>query len=118
MDTIYILVRPDTWELAGKTHQFFERSLANEGFIHACHWRQLDRVANAYFSDANELVIVAVDPAKVQPPIRWEESPSTGDVYPHIYGILNLDATTEVQRIHRSQDGRFEIPEKETVLQG
>ena len=118
MDSIYILVRPDIWELAQKTHQFFERTLANEGFIHACHWHQLDRVANAYFQDTQDLVIVEIDPAKVQPPIRWEESASTGEVYPHIYGILNISATTEVQRIHRSNlQERFEIPAQASVLQ-
>jgi uncharacterized protein (DUF952 family) len=117
MEHIYILVRPNTWEIAQKSRLFYEVSLANEGFIHACEWRQLDRVANAYFGDADPLVLAAINPARVKPPVRWEESRSTGDIYPHIYGPLNMDAVTEVLTLQRGEEGRFTIPANEPSLQ-
>jgi uncharacterized protein (DUF952 family) len=114
---IYILVRPSSWALAVDSGLFYERSLSNEGFIHASSWRQLDRVANHYFADTNELLLIGVDPAQVKPPIRWEISASTGDRYPHIYGPLNVDATVILQTFQRSPNGRFELPTTEPVFQ-
>lgn len=116
MEHIYILVRPNTWETATRARLFYEVSLSSEGFIHACEWRQLNRVANAYFRDADTLVLAAINPARVKPPIRWEESRSTGDIYPHIYGPLNMDAVTPVQLLEREPDGRFVIPANEPAL--
>jgi len=116
MEHIYILVQPQTWEIARKSRLFYEVSLSEEGFIHACEWRQLDRVANHYFPDADNLVLVAIDTARVKPQIRWELSRSTGDTYPHIYGPLNVDATTEIELLERGVDNRFQIPVNEPTF--
>lgn len=115
--SIYILVRPEIWTIAQDSGYFYERSLSNEGFIHASAWRQLDRVANHYFAGTDSLLVIGVDPALVKPPIRWEISASTGDVYPHIYGPLNVDAALIVTTIQRNAAGRFELPVSEPVLQ-
>lgn len=117
MERIYLLLRPSDWEAVRNNPMLYESTLSREGFIHACQWRQLNRVANTYFQGVNELTLLAVNPAKVMPPIRWEESRSTGDVYPHIYGTLNLDAVTQAQTLERGADGRFEIPSIEPALQ-
>lgn len=114
--SIYILVRPATWALTKSSGFFYERSLAPEGFIHASNWPQLDRVANHYFADTDELLLIGVDPTRVKPPIRYELSASTGDVYPHIYGPLNVNAATVLKTLKRSPNGRFELPTEEPTL--
>lgn len=67
------------------------RSLAEEGFIHASHPRQVRGVFDRYYRNAGEaLVLLTIDPAKVTAPI---EDAQVGDErYPHIHGPLNTDA--------------------------
>jgi len=49
-----------------------------------------------------------IDPARVTSEVRDE--PSGGDVFPHIYGSLNLDAVVEVMVFAPGADGRFVGP--------
>ncbi len=115
--TIYIVARPETWTLARIRGYFYENSIAREGFIHGASWAQLNRVVHTYFKDAQTVLILAIDPTRLRPPVRWETSPSTGDVYPHIYGILNLDAASVRLTLTRNAAGRFELPAEEPALQ-
>ena len=38
--------------------------LAEEGFIHASYERQIDGVANRYYADVDELVLLVIDPRR------------------------------------------------------
>src|SRR5690606_12864163 len=98
MSLIYILCEPDAYETARKTGVYYHPSLKAEGFIHASPPNHLTRVANAYYSKALELVVMAVDPSRIRTAVRWEPS-SHGEIYPHIYGPLNMDAVTNVTLI-------------------
>ena len=114
---IYIVTRPETWAVAKVRGYFYEDSIASEGFIHASAWPQLNRVLTHYFGNAQTLLVLMVDPVRLRPPVRWELSRSNGDVYPHIYGILNLDAASVALTLSRNAEGRFELPALEPTLQ-
>jgi uncharacterized protein (DUF952 family) len=90
------------------TGQFISESLALEGFIHASPAHQLNRVANLYYTHLPTLRLLSVAVDKVQPDIRWEAA-STGDLYPHLYGPLNVNAITQATRLERQADGLYHI---------
>jgi uncharacterized protein (DUF952 family) len=73
------------------------RSLAGEGFIHASAAAQVAVVADAYYRDAPDLVLLVIDTERVGSPIRYERVPGQPDPYLHIYGPLNLDAVVETR---------------------
>lgn len=89
------------------TGQLIEPSLATEGFIHFSTLAQTARVVNAYYSKAVAPVALVVDTSKLTAELRFESpAPPPGavipaqwqaaadDLYPHLYGALNLDAVT------------------------
>ncbi|WP_303673554.1 DUF952 domain-containing protein [Vampirovibrio chlorellavorus] len=107
-ETIYILCAPETFRQANLQGQFTTDSLATEGFIHASPGHQLNRVANAYFPEQSELLLLSVAVEALQAELRWE--PSThGELYPHLYGPLNLEAIVQTDLFRRQAHGGFEI---------
>ena len=42
--------------------------------------------------------------------LRWEPS-RNGELFPHLYGELDLGAVTGVQEMHARSDGYHDIPE-------
>ncbi len=95
---IYHIVLPQTWEAVKQNSMYAADSLGTEGFIHCSYDHQLDGVIERYYSDASEILILKLDVRKLSSKLVSE--PSTGgEVYPHIYGPINLDAVvaTEVR---------------------
>lgn len=105
---IYILCVPEAYHQALIQGEFITDSLATEGFIHASPAHQLNRVANAYFPAEAELLVLHVDVDALQSELRWEPS-TNGELYPHLYGPLNLEAIIQTEAFHRQAHGAFEI---------
>ncbi len=99
----------DAWTRAGVEGAYRGDTLATEGFIHCSTPRQAIRVANARFRGVNGLVLLRIDPDTVEPEIRYEEG-EPDELYPHIYGPLNLAAVLEVHTFEPQADGSFILP--------
>ena len=108
MSLIYILCAPAVYEAAGRVGEYAPDSLALEGFIHASPANQLTRVANKYYQANECLCILTIDEDKVSVPIQWEAI-SNGDLYPHLYGPLNMDAVVHMQKVQRAANGTYTI---------
>lgn len=98
------------WEAAQAAGFYHAASLESEGYIHCSRPDQVLRVANLYFSDMADLLLLWIDPTQVMGTIRWE--PVEGDIYPHIYGVLNLNAVIKAAPLIPRTDGAFiDFPE-------
>ncbi|HUC36722.1 MAG TPA: DUF952 domain-containing protein [Acidimicrobiales bacterium] len=86
------------------------RTLEEEGFVHCSYWHQVASVANEFYADQKNLLLLVIDPARVAPEIR-EEAIEGLEGFPHIYGPLNLDAVTEVWPFVTREDGRLVGPD-------
>ena len=109
--TIYHLAHASEWEAAQRAGEYLTSSrgvtLAEVGFIHASTAEQLPGVAEAFYADDPEpLVVLSIDESRVTD-LRWED---IGDrrVFPHVYGPILPAWVTEV-RPAGFVDGRFEI---------
>ena len=99
-------------------------SLAAEGFIHCSTEHQMRDVANKYYRGATDMVLVHIDPAALTSPLKWEPpahidgSPSLPDepMFPHIYGVINLDAVSQVIDFPSNADGSFDLPSQLTAF--
>ncbi|OJW13160.1 MAG: hypothetical protein BGO49_20395 [Planctomycetales bacterium 71-10] len=86
----------DKWEQAVAEGQYRGDTLATEGFTHCCLSGQLSGVVSRYFRGQTELVVLRIAPDRLKPPLSWENPPGSDDVFPHVYGPINLDAVVEV----------------------
>ena len=86
------------WQTAQQEGSYRAESLATEGFIHCSTIGQIDWVVEKFYKGQTDLRLLYIDPAKVQPDVRYEEVPGVPveNHFPHIYGALNLDAVVYV----------------------
>ena len=93
------------WQDAQATGQYRADSFYSEGFIHCSRPEQVIKVANRYYPGRADLILLWIDPSKLVEDLRWESSDE--DVYPHLYGPLNLSAVMEVSIFPPDVDGVF-----------
>jgi uncharacterized protein (DUF952 family) len=110
MSTILHITTRADWERALSAGAYTAPSLAAEGFIHCSEPRQIARVANANFRGRRDLILLEIDPARVGHEIRHENTEGGSELFPHIYGPLNLDAVTRVLPFEPDADGSFTYP--------
>jgi uncharacterized protein (DUF952 family) len=102
----------------GKRGEYHADSLSTEGFIHCSTNSQIVGVANTFYHGQHGLVLLVLDPEKLDSELKWEppaEPEPThareGELFPHVYGPLNLDAVTNVIPFEPDADGNFALPE-------
>jgi uncharacterized protein (DUF952 family) len=86
------------------------RTLDEVGFIHCSEPGQVGPVANVVYRGAEDLVLLTIDPERVRSEIRHDRVDGGTDLFPHIYGPLNIDAVVEVSPFQPGPDGRFSLP--------
>lgn len=112
---IFHMTRRTDWETALPTGFYRGDTLESQGFIHCSTEEQVIRVANAFFRGQTGLVLLVIDPQKVQAEVKFESpvNPSTGEpesggeLFPHIYGALNTDAVIQVEDFTPDSEGWF-----------
>ena len=108
--TIYHMCRRDEWERAGAAGVYRGSSQdAADGFIHFSTAAQIEASAARHRAGQKELVLLAVDGARLGDALRWEES-QNGDLFPHLWGALPLDAVSAVFDLPLGSDGAHVFP--------
>lgn len=114
--TIFHITQRQQWQEAKTIGKYRAESLDSEGFIHCSKAGQIVKVANIFFPNQQDLVLLFVDSDKVEPEIRYEEA-EIGELFPHIYGELNIDAVYQVIDFEVGEDGLFELPQEVVNLE-
>ena len=105
MRPIYHIVPASSWnELALEPYQ--HASLDTEGFIHCSYSNQVAGVANLFYGDEAELVVLCIDADRLGAIVREEVAP-TGEIFPHVYGPISHEALLGARRLCRGADQRW-----------
>ncbi len=115
MEPIFHLAGAPAWGEARAAGEYrcstLGKSLDEVGFIHCSRREQVAVVANARYRGERALVLLVIDRDRVRAEVRDEDLEGSGDLFPHIYGPLNLDAVVRVVPYAPGADGRFAAPE-------
>jgi uncharacterized protein (DUF952 family) len=109
MNTILHITQRQQWEAAKNIGTYRGDTLDSEGFIHCSTLAQAIGSANRFFTNQKDLVILSIDCDRVKPEIRYEGA-TVNNLFPHIYGELNLDAVVQVIDFGSEEDGLFISP--------
>jgi uncharacterized protein (DUF952 family) len=103
MTLIYHITSRTAWEHAQQAGAYRAESLTAQGFIHCSTLEQVPRVAQAVFRGQQGLVLLCIDIDKLTAELRYEPpDPNipaqhySGELFPHLYGTLNIDAVVRV----------------------
>ncbi|NTV63395.1 MAG: DUF952 domain-containing protein, partial [Oscillochloris sp.] len=84
-------------------------SLTSEGFIHCSTREQVLATAARFFAGRRDLLLLAIDPARLSAELRYEEG-DLGVRFPHLYGPLELGAVIAAHPFAPGPDGAFHLP--------
>ena len=96
---IYHVTNKNEWELALKKGFFDEPSLYTEGFIHNSTESQVNGVLERYYKDQTDLLLLHIDESKLIAELKFELAPSVNELFPHVFGNINLDAIVQITDI-------------------
>jgi len=109
--TIYKITPASAWREAER--QGVYRGSADDlrdGFIHFSTASQVAETARKHYFGQTGLFLVAVDADALGDALRWEPS-RNDELFPHLYGELDLGAVTAILDMRARSDGTHDIPE-------
>ena len=111
MGVIYKICPASAWREAERQGMFrgSEADL-RDGFIHFSIAAQVAETARKHFFGQTGLFLIEVDADALGPALRWEHSRNE-ELFPHLYGELDLGAVKRVLNMHARADGGHDIPE-------
>ena len=83
-----------------------------DGFIHFSTAAQVEETARKHFFGQAGLFLIAVDADRLGEALRWERS-RNDELFPHLYGELDLGAVVSVLSMRTRSDGSHDMPELE-----
>jgi uncharacterized protein (DUF952 family) len=109
--TIYKICLRELWQDADRKGVFTGAPVdLTDGYIHFSAGNQVQETAAKHFSGIEDLVLVAIDAAKLGPALRWEKSRG-GALFPHLHAPLDFDAVIWVKPLPLEPTGGHLFPE-------
>jgi uncharacterized protein (DUF952 family) len=109
MTLIYKIVPAAQWRAAEALAEFDGAPVdLADGFIHFSAASQVRETAGKHFAGARELLLVSVDAERLGNALKWEPSRG-GDLFPHLYGKLQLADVLRVDALPLRDDGRHDF---------
>ncbi|HAC64354.1 MAG TPA: DUF952 domain-containing protein [Cyanothece sp. UBA12306] len=94
------------WEKAQKLGYYATESLEKEGFIHCSSDAQVMKVADTFYRDYQNLILLVIEPQKLISEVKWESPihPTSNhslpinkdETFPHVYGVINLESVVKI----------------------
>ena len=114
-DEILHIALPDDWAAAKPTGEYRVSTrgvtLDDEGFIHCSYPNQVEGVANRFYADIAELVLLHLEPELLDAEVRLEPAVEGGtEEFPHVYGPIPTAAVIATTWWDRGDDGIWHRP--------
>jgi uncharacterized protein (DUF952 family) len=115
---IYHITSRTAWNEARERGDYRAESLETEGFIHCSTETQVVPVAEKFYTGLSDLLLLVIEPSRLTSDLKWEPPSGgtpppgvpDGDLFPHIYGPINLDAVVLVFDLQSNPDGKYSLP--------
>lgn len=98
MKSLFHITTRTAWDRSQAAREYRPASLASEGFIHLSTDEQWRHTLHRLFRGEPDLVILKIDADRAGD-VRFE--PADGDVFPHLYGPLAVEAVLSIREAPR-----------------
>jgi uncharacterized protein (DUF952 family) len=109
---IFHIAKKEIWENALSEGMYQPEGFNKVGFIHCSELDQVLEVANTFYRDRSDLVLLEIDTHLVNFPIKYESAEGSDERFPHLYGPLMKDAVVHVYAFTPDNGGEFRLPEE------
>lgn len=108
---VFHIISRTAWSDAQAAGAYVPARYDEEGFIHLSKRDQILRPANLLYQGHSDLVLLEIESASLAAEVRYEPgSHGEDELFPHLYGPLNLEAVRAVHDFPCEPDGSFILP--------
>jgi uncharacterized protein (DUF952 family) len=108
---IFHITTASEWDAARLDGAYRAPSLDTEGFIHCSLPTQVTHVADWFYRDIPDLMLLCIDPGALTSELRWEpSSDSFAGEFPHVYGPITTEAVVDAIPWGPGENG-FALPD-------
>jgi uncharacterized protein (DUF952 family) len=107
---IFHITSASEWTSARAKCSYLPVNFARDGFIHCSFKDQVIPVANKFYRDMNELVLLKINSDLVTARIIEENLEGGEENFPHIYGQLLVNAVISFAPMTRNPNGDYTFP--------
>ena len=109
-DLLVHLCGLDEWSRARASGEIRPDASGGGQFIHLSAPEQVHLPANRLYRSRGDMVLLHIDPARLDSEVRWEPGVATDPesmLFPHLYGPLPVEAVIGVTAYRPGPDGTF-----------
>lgn len=107
---IYHIIPAADWVEAQAKGSYTPVSIQAEGFIHCSNLGQVTGSANLFFKGQTHLKLLQITVDQLAAKLVYENTTGGTELFPHLYGTLNLQAVNQVFDLGTDADGQFVLP--------
>jgi len=109
---IYHICKEKEWEIAIVCGVYLGSSQDHEdGFIHFSTAEQIIGSAAKHRAGQTGLLLLTVEIKPIAAKLKWETS-RAGDLFPHLYGTLPINAVLKTNNLEIGADGKHIFPKE------
>jgi uncharacterized protein (DUF952 family) len=97
---IYHVTTQKEWEQAKINGAYKPAGFDSDGFIHCSTEEQVAGVLDRFYKGQTGLVKLKIEKVKLERPLLFELATDLDELFPHIYGALNIESVVEVITIN------------------
>lgn len=106
---IYHITSNEEWSYQFPLGTYTPANFLKDGFIHCSTKAQFQPVANRFYRGQSGLVILEIDPAKLDQRVVYENLEGGSELFPHIYSPLPISAVEKVYTLFVNPDQSFDF---------
>ena len=109
---VYKILSAEDWHTAeslGYTQTALDEG---DGYVHLSTRAQVAETLMLHYPDQQDVRLLEYITEEMGSPVRWEESRG-GQLFPHLYSTLRIDAATRIWTLELGPDG---VPEMHTDI--
>lgn len=96
------------YEKSLKSGYYGDFSIKKDGFIRCSTAEEMLNVANDNLKNIDEpLIVLFIDTEKLESEVKWEKRGKNGILFPHVYGLINLDSVIKKSPLFKDELGNF-----------
>jgi len=106
---VYKICTKSEWlEIKDKGQLIGSKKDLEDGFIHFSGEDQVEGTLKKFYTNQNDLILLKVDTLKLDH-LVWEQT-SDGNMFPHLYSVLDISNVVNEFEITLSSDGSHNLP--------
>jgi uncharacterized protein (DUF952 family) len=108
---VFHIIGSRDWADAQDRGRYAPDAFAADGFVHLSNRDQILRPANLLYRGRTDLKLLVIEVSRLRARVVCEPgSHGEDELFPHLYGQLNLDAVIDVVDFPCNPDGTFALP--------